>query len=175
MPPQPPLYDPDAVRPMWEELAECGVSPLHAPEEVDELVARPGTALIVVNSVCGCAAGSARPGVTLALQHGRIPDHLGTVFAGVDRDATDRARGHMTDVPPSSPSVALFSDGRLAHMLERRHIERMAPEQVAAALTAAFDEHCARSGPSVPREVWERSSRARVCGSTVPLFTPSFS
>lgn len=175
MPPQPPLYDPEAVRPMWEELAECGVSPLHAPEEVDELVARPGTALIVVNSVCGCAAGSARPGVTLALQHGRIPDHLGTVFAGVDRDATDRARAHMTDVPPSSPSVALFSDGRLAHMLERRHIERMAPAQVAAALAAAFDEHCSRSGPSVPREVWERSSRDRVCGSTVPLFTPSFS
>lgn len=175
MAPQPPLYDPDAVRPMWEELAECGVAPLHRPEEVDELLARPGAALVVVNSVCGCAAGSARPGITRALQHQRIPDHLGTVFAGVDRDATDRARERMTDIPPSSPSVALFVDGKLAHMLERRHLERMPPEAVAAELTAAFDAHCTREGPSVPPEVWERSSRARVCGSTIPVFTPSFS
>ena len=100
--PLPPLYDPDAVRPMWEELSDCRVMPLHHPEDVDEMLAKPGTALMVVNSVCGCAAGSARPGVTMALQHTRIPDQMGTVFAGVDRDATDRARGYMTDVPPSN-------------------------------------------------------------------------
>ena len=172
--PLPPLYDPDAVRPMWEELSDCRVTPLHHPEDVDEMLAKPGTALVVVNSVCGCAAGSARPGVTMALQHTRIPDQMGTVFAGVDRDATDRARGYMTDVPPSSPAIALFKDGQLIHMLERRHIERMAPDMIAANLAAAFEAHCEADGPSVPREVWERSARERMCGSNVPIFNPSF-
>ena len=91
--PLPPLYDPDAVRPMWEELADCRVDPLHQPEDVDDMLAKPGTALVVVNSVCGCAAGSARPGVTMALQHTKIPDHLGTVFAG------------WTATPPTAPGA----------------------------------------------------------------------
>lgn len=169
----PPIYDPEAVRPMREELEECAVDTLATPEDVDDLLSRQGTALVVVNSVCGCAAGSARPGVTEALQNARIPDHLGTVFAGVDRDATERAREHMTGVAPSSPSVALFRDGRLVHMLERRHIERMSPEMVAGNLRAAFDAVCEREGPSVPREVWERSARARMCGSGVPIFNPT--
>ena len=172
--PLPPLYDPDAVRPMWEELSDCRVTPLHHAEDVDEMLAKPGTALMVVNSVCGCAAGSARPGVTMALQNGKIPDQMGTVFAGVDRDATDRARGYMTDVPPSSPAIALFKGGQLIHMLERRHIERMAPDMVAANLAAAFEAHCEAAGPSVPREVWERSARERMCGSNVPIFNPTF-
>ena len=109
----------------------------------------------------------------MALQHSKIPDHLGTVFAGVDRDATDRARSHMTDVPPSSPAIALFKEGQLIHMLERRHIERMSPDMVATNLTAAFDTHCNLEGPSVPREVWERSARERMCGSGVPIFNPT--
>lgn len=172
--PLPPLYDPEAVRPMWEELSDCRVSPLGRSEEVDELLARPGTALVVVNSVCGCAAGAARPGVTKALQNARIPDHLATVFAGVDRDATERARSYMTDVPPSSPSIALFRDGQLIHILERRHIERMSPDAIAENLAAAFDTHCEAEGPSVPREVWERSARERMCGSGIPIFNPAF-
>ncbi len=170
----PPLYDPQAVRPMWQELADCAVTPLHTTGEVDDMLARPGTALVVVNSVCGCAAGSARPGVTRALQHDRIPDQLATVFAGVDRDATDRARAHMAGIPPSSPSIALFRDGEVVHMLERRHIERMTPEMVAANLVEAFEAHCARPGPSVPKEVYEASARERMCGSGVPRFNPMF-
>lgn len=167
-----PLYDPEAVKPMWQELAECGVEPITTPEGVDEALKAPGTTLVVVNSVCGCAAGSARPGVTRALQHETIPDQMKTVFAGVDRDATERARQHMEGIPPSSPSVALFKDGKLVHMLERRHIEMMNEEMVAKNLTEAFDEHCSRKGPSVPKEVYENLATSRQCGSSVPLFNP---
>jgi bacilliredoxin len=167
-----PLYDPEAVRPMWEELAQCGVEPLHTAEEVDEAIQAKGTTLVMVNSVCGCAAGSARPGLTRALQHSVIPDHLKTVFAGVDREATERAREHMVGVAPSSPSVALFKDGKLIYMLERRHIERMNDELVAETLAKAFDEHCSRPGPSVPKEVYENIDSLRQCGSSVPLYNP---
>ena len=167
-----PLYDPEAVRPMWEELAQCGVDPVNTPEQVDEAIKNSGTTLVVVNSVCGCAAGSARPGVTQALQHATIPDHLKTVFAGVDREATERAREHMVGIPPSSPSVALFKDGELVHMLERRHIEMMSPEMVAQNLTEAFDQHCSREGPSVPKEVYESVVSSKQCGSSVPLYNP---
>ncbi|HSF19537.1 MAG TPA: BrxA/BrxB family bacilliredoxin [Vicinamibacteria bacterium] len=167
-----PLYDPEAVRPMWEELAQCGVEPLTSVQDVDEAMKAPGTTLVVVNSVCGCAAGSARPGVTRALQHGIIPDHLKTVFAGVDRDATERAREYMEGIAPSSPSVALFKDGALVHMLERRHIERMNDEMLAASLTEAFDKYCSRKGPSVPKEVYESLVSERRCGSSVPLYNP---
>ena len=97
--------------------------------------------------------------MTKALQNARIPDHLATVFAGVDRDATDRARSYMTNVPPSSPSIALFRDGELVHMLERRHIEGMNPDRIAENLAGAFDALCEAEGPSVPAEVWERSAR----------------
>jgi len=167
-----PLYDPEAVRPMWEELAQCGVQPVKTKEAVDEALKMPGTTLVMVNSVCGCASGSARPGLTRALQHSTIPDHLKTVFAGVDREATERAREHMAEVPPSSPAVALFKDGELVHMLERRHIEIMNDEMIAQNLTEAFDQYCARKGPSVPREDYEKVVHARQCGSSVPLFNP---
>lgn len=152
-----PLYDPDAVRPMWEGLAECGVTPLKSSNEVDEAIQKAGTTLLMVNSVCGCAGGIARPGVSVALQHNTIPDHLTMVFAGVDREATERAREHMVGVAPSSPAIALFKDGKLVHMLERRHIERMTEQDVAQKLTNAFDEHCSRQGPSVAREVYEKT------------------
>lgn len=167
-----PLYDPEAVRPMWEELAQCGVEPLKSADDVDQAMKSSGTTLMIVNSVCGCAAGSARPGVTRALQHGVIPDHLNTVFAGVDREATEKARSYMQGIPPSSPSVALFKDGELVHMLERRHIEMMNEEMVAANLVEAFDKHCGRQGPSVPREVYENVVSEKRCGSSVPLFNP---
>ena len=149
------------------ELAQCGVEPVQTRENVDEALKRPGTTLVVVNSVCGCAAGSARPGVTRALQHSTIPDHLTTVFAGVDRETTERAREHMVGVAPSSPSVALFKDGELVHMLERRHIEMMNDEMVAQNLTEAFDKYCSRQGPSVLREEYEKVVHARQCGSSV--------
>ena len=163
-----PLYDPEAVRPMWEELAQCGVTPLKTAADVDAVLEKPGTALIVVNSVCGCAAGGARPGVTQALQAAVIPDHLTTVFAGVDMEATQRAR--MPEVAPSSPSVALFKDGALVYALERRHIERMRPDEVAGELENAYRQHWTRKGPSVPADVYGQVVHARQCGSQIPRF-----
>lgn len=167
---QPPLYDPESVRPMEEELTAVGMTALRTPAEVDDLLARGGTALVVINSVCGCAAGNARPGVALALQHNRIPDHLATVFAGVDRDAVDRTRDHMGDLPPSSPCAALFKDGELVYALPRHQIEQMSAGMIASALVQAFDEYCTRKGPSVPREVYESQQRVRVCGSSIPMY-----
>ena len=166
-----PLYDSEAVRPMWEELAQCGVTPLKTAADIDEALGKPGTTLIVVNSVCGCAAGGARPGVTQALQAAVIPDHLTTVFAGVDMEATQRARERMPEVAPSSPSVALFKDGALVYALERRHIERMTPDEIAGELEKAYRQHCTRKGPSVPTEVYDKVVHARQCGSQIPSFT----
>ena len=166
-----PLYDPEAVRPMWEELAHCGVDPLTTPDAVNDAMSQSGTTLMIVNSVCGCAAGSARPGVTRALQNAKIPNHLKTVFAGVDREATQKAREFM-NVPPSSPSIALFKDGNLVHMLERRHIEMMNEEMVAQNLVEAFEQHCDREGPSIPKEEYEKLVSVKQCGSNVPLYNP---
>lgn len=166
-----PLYDPEAVRPMWEELAQCGVTPLGTAADVEAALANPGTTLIVVNSICGCAAGGARPGVTQALQSAVIPDHLTTVFAGVGMEATARARERMPEVPPSSPSVALFKDGALVYALERRHIERMTVDEIAGELVKAFGQHCTRKGPSVPPDVYDKVVHARQCGSQIPSFS----
>ncbi|HLE21399.1 MAG TPA: BrxA/BrxB family bacilliredoxin [Vicinamibacteria bacterium] len=162
-----PFYDPEAVRPMWEALAECGLTPLHSSGEVDATLQEAGTTLVMVNSVCGCAGGIARPGVMLALQHDVIPDHLTMVFAGVDREATERARERMVGIAPSSPSVALFKDGRLVHMLERRHIERMTAQEVAGNLAVAFDQHCERKGPSVASEIFQKARAGQF-----PLYNP---
>ena len=165
-----PMYEPESVKPMIDELTNIGVESLNTPEAVDELLARPGTAMVVVNSVCGCAAGNCRPGVTLALQNKKIPNHLGTVFAGVDMEAVERARERMPEVPPSSPSIALFKDGSLIGVLERRHIEQMTAVDIANALTKAFEENCEREGPSVPLEVFESNQHVDRCGSTIPLY-----
>jgi len=165
----PSLYDRDAVRPMWEELEQCGVKPLRTVAEVDSALRESGTTLVVVNSVCGCAAGSARPGVTRALQSEVIPDHLTTVFAGVDTEATERARAHMSQVPPSSPSVAIFKDGVLVYALERRHIQLMSVDEVSEELERAFREHCSGKGPSVPPETYRNLRHVKQCGSTIPL------
>jgi putative YphP/YqiW family bacilliredoxin len=145
--------------------------PLRTAAEVDNLLDSPGTALIVVNSICGCAAGGARPGVAKALQGPVIPDHLSTVFAGVDREATERARERMVDVAPSSPSIALFKDGTLVYALERRHIERMGVDDIARELAKVFRQHCARTGPSVPADVYEKVVHARQCGSRISSFS----
>lgn len=123
---------------MREELTRIGFEELRTPEAVDQAVSRPGTTLIVVNSVCGCAAGKARPGIALALRAGPRPDFLGTVFAGGDIDATARAREHFAPYPPSSPSVALFKDGKLVHMMERRDIEMTGVDGIAEKLQAAL-------------------------------------
>ena len=137
-------YDPGFVQPMREELTRLGFLELKTPDQVDASVREGnGTLLLVVNSVCGCAAGRARPGVALALQHDRRPDHLATVFAGMELEATDRARGYFAPYPPSSPQIALFKEGRLVFMLERKDIERRPPEEIARDLVVAFDVHCA--------------------------------
>lgn len=137
------MYDEMMVSPMRKELVDLGFIELKSAEQVDQVFqgpAKSGTTLLVVNSVCGCAAGGARPGVALALRHRVKPTHLVTVFAGQDTEATTKARGYITGHPPSSPAMALFRDGRLVFMMERHHIEGHSPEQIAAALTAAFDQ-----------------------------------
>lgn len=127
---------------MREDLTAIGFKELHTEAEVDEAIAQPGTTLVVVNSVCGCAAANARPGARISLQNAKTPDNLVTVFAGVDREATDKARNYMVPFPPSSPSMALFKDGELVHMLERHHIEGRPAEMIADNLKDAFDEFC---------------------------------
>jgi len=164
-----PIYDPEAVAPMWQELAAVGVEPLTTPDQVDEALRAPaGTVLVIVNSICGCAAGHARPGAMLALQNKVIPDRSVTVFAGVDRDAVNRAREYMASYPPSSPSMGLFKDGRQVLMLQRIDLQQMDDDQVGAALAAAFDEHCTKAGPSVDPETFRRLQPYRGCGSQIP-------
>lgn len=137
-------YPEHFLAPMREELNQVGFEQLHTAEAVDAAVKRSGTTLIVVNSVCGCAAGKARPGIVMALQaEGARPDHLTTVFAGGDLDATQRARQHFAPYPPSSPSVALMKDGKLIYMMERREIESAPADVIAQRLRAAFEAHCA--------------------------------
>lgn len=136
-------YPEQMVAPMRAELNTIGVEELLTPEAVDRFFAdRNGTALLLVNSVCGCAAGSARPAIRAALDHDKRPDRAATVFAGQDLEATERARALIGPVPPSSPSVALFRDGELVHFLPRHLIEGQSAEVIARELTAAFDEHC---------------------------------
>lgn len=165
-----PYYDPEAVRPMEEELEQVGVTPLKTAAAVDEALGRPGTALVIINSVCGCAAGNARPGAMLALQHRVIPNTLTTVFAGMDHEAVACARARMPQVPPSSPCIALFKDGQPMFVLERRHIEQMGAQDISAALRQAFDEHCSAPGPSIPAEEFEKISPVSICGSSIPQF-----
>jgi putative YphP/YqiW family bacilliredoxin len=132
------------VEPMREELTRLGVEELRTVADVDTAVTTtPGTLMIVVNSICGCAAGKARPGIAMALKHQTRPDRVTTVFAGFDEDATRRARGYFTGYRPSSPSIALMRDGQLVFMLERSQIENQSADQIAAALVTAFDTFCA--------------------------------
>ncbi|MDN4593967.1 BrxA/BrxB family bacilliredoxin [Polycladomyces subterraneus] len=133
------------VQPMRDELTRLGIRELRTPEEVVEALegeAKNGTTLVVVNSVCGCAAGLARPAVAEALKHEKTPDHLYTVFAGQDREATAKAREYFGDYPPSSPSFAILKDGQIVHMIPREQIENRSLEEIAASLKAAFEKYC---------------------------------
>lgn len=136
------MYPPEMVQPMKEDLTSEGFQELNNTEAVDKALKEEGSTLLVINSVCGCAAGNMRPGVKLSLKHGKKPNKLTTVFAGVDKDATDQARKYTLPYPPSSPSVALFKDGKLVHFLERHHIEGRSPEMIAENLAMAYDEYC---------------------------------
>ena len=137
------MYDPIMVAPMRDELVKAGVRSLASAAEVEQVLGpKSGTALVVVNSVCGCAAANARPGVILAMRHAKKPGTVATVFAGVDREATERARGYFKGYMPSSPSMALLKDGQVVFMLQRHEIEGRAPQDIAKRLTDAFDKHC---------------------------------
>lgn len=136
-------YDPVLVQPMRNDMTSMKVEELTTAAAVDAFMARPGTKLVFVNSVCGCAAGQARPALRMALEHATRPDHVGTVFAGQDLDATKRARGYFAQVPPSSPSVALFQGAELVHFVPRHMIENRDAPSIAFDLVSAFDEHCA--------------------------------
>ena len=136
------MYPAEIVRPMRAELTTIGFEEWLSPDEVESALSKTGTALVVVNSVCGCAAANARPAVRISLNNQNTPDYLYTVFAGVDIDATDAARAKMIPFPPSSPCLALFKDGELVHMIERHHIEGRSAQLIAENLTEAFNEFC---------------------------------
>jgi len=136
------MYPPELVKPMQAELENAGFTSLHTAQEVEAALKKEGTTLVVVNSVCGCAAGTARPGAVVSLQYDKVPTNLVTVFAGVDSEATAKARENMIPFPPSSPAIALFKDGVLVHMLERHHIEGRPAEVIASNLAGAYEEFC---------------------------------
>ena len=136
------MYPEEIVKPMKEELTNIGFNELLTRDDVNIAIEKPGTTLIVVNSICGCAAANARPGVHLSLQNNKKPDNLVTVFAGVDTEATNSAREMMIPFPPSSPSIALFKNGTLVHMIERHHIEGRPAELIAENLKEAYNNHC---------------------------------
>ena len=136
------MYPADLVMPMKAELTDKGFQDLTSAEQVNDALKKPGTTLVMVNSVCGCAAGAARPGVIYSLTGDKKPEHLTTVFAGFDTEAVAEARKHFAPFPPSSPCIALFKDGELVHMLERHHIEGNPAGAIAANLQAAYEEFC---------------------------------
>ena len=169
---RPPMYDPESVQPMRDELVAVGFKELKTPEEVANAinVKDDKTVLVMINSVCGCAAGSARPGVSLALQHTTIPDKLYTGFAGMEREAVDRIRQYVTNFPPSSPSIALFKNGELIYFMQRYDIEGRNKIEIAETLRKVFDEVCSNKGPSINSEDFAKIEYAKMCGSKIPLF-----
>ena len=136
------MYPAELVKPMRDQLTQVGFDELYSADAVDTALSQPGTTLVVVNSVCGCAAANARPGVIQSLNNKKRPTQSVTVFAGVDKEAVNKAREHMVPFPPSSPCMALFKDGELVHMLERHHIEGRPAELIAENLVDAYNEHC---------------------------------
>lgn len=136
------MYPAELVKPMRQDLASAGFEELYTAEAVENALKKEGTTLVVVNSVCGCAAANARPAAKLSLRNDKKPDHLVTVFAGVDTEAVDAARNLMVPFPPSSPSMALFKNGELVHMIERHHIEGRPAEMIAENLTEAYNDFC---------------------------------
>ena len=136
------MYPAELVKPMRDQLAQVGFDELYSADAVDAALSQPGTTLVVVNSVCGCAAANARPGVIQSLKNDKLPAQSVTVFAGVDKEAVNKVREHMVPFPPSSPCMALFKDGELVHMLERHHIEGRPAELIAENLKDAYNTHC---------------------------------
>lgn len=136
------MYPPELVAPMKSELTEVGFEELLTPDAVDKAISREGTTFILINSVCGCAAANARPAARMAVTNDKRPDKITTVFAGVDTEAVNQARKYMLPYPPSSPSMALFKNGKLVHFIERHHIEGRPAEMIAENLAAAFNEYC---------------------------------
>ncbi|MBT4919323.1 MAG: BrxA/BrxB family bacilliredoxin [Flavobacteriaceae bacterium] len=136
------MYPPELVKPMREDLTNVGFTELHNAEDVNSTLSKPGTTLVVVNSVCGCAAANARPAAAMSLQNDKTPDQIVTVFAGVDKEAVDAARAHMIPFPPSSPCMALFKNGELVHMIERHHIEGRPADMISDNLKDAYNEVC---------------------------------
>jgi putative YphP/YqiW family bacilliredoxin len=137
------MYPAEIVLPMKEELTENGFSELLTPEDVDKIMAEKGTTLVMINSVCGCSAGTARPGVLMAVAHATVkPNHITTTFAGFDVDAVKKVREYMMPYPPSSPAIALFKDGQLVHFIERHNIEGRSAQMIAENLMSAFETHC---------------------------------
>ncbi len=169
---RPPLYDQDAVQPMRDALIAVGFKEMITPKDVDDAinVNDDQMVLVMINSVCGCAAGSARPGVSLALQHNVIPDRLISGFAGQEREAVDKIRQYISGYPPSSPSIAMFKNGKLMYFMQRYNIEGRSAEEIASDLREAFDELCTKQGPSIPPEVFEKVTYAVQCGSKIPLY-----
>jgi bacilliredoxin len=170
---RPPIYDQEAVQPMRDELIAVGFEELLTPKDVDKAinVNDDKTILVMINSVCGCAAGSARPGVSLALQNDLIPDKLYTGFAGQERDAVDKIRQLVAEYPPSSPSVGLFKNGKLLYFMQRYDIEGNGPDTIANVLKSVFNEYCSKKGPSVSPENFAKIMYAKACGSKIPLFS----
>ena len=142
------MYPEMMIAPMRQELTSAGIAEARTADDVSQAVQQKGTVMVVVNSVCGCAAGKMRPGVRAAIQHGVRPERMITVFAGQDREATETARNFFTGYPPSSPSIGILRDGQLVYMMERRDIEMSSPEVIASALTRAFDQFCAKEATS---------------------------
>ena len=136
------MYPEDLIAPMRQDLTSAGLKEVRTAEEVEQEIKQDGTTLVVINSVCGCAAANARPAVKMAVNNAKVPTRMITSFAGNDVEAVNKARALMAPFPPSSPSIALFKNGELVHMIERHHIEGRAAEMIAENLTQAFDEYC---------------------------------
>lgn len=167
-----PTYDPQAVQPMRDELIAAGFKEMLSPADVDAFINRKNdkTVLVVINSVCGCAAGSARPGITLALQNKIIPDVLLTTFAGQDKAAVTALREkYLPGIPPSSPFIVIFKNGEIIFKMQRLDIEGKNAEMVAGELVEAFNNLCSAQGPSIPEEDYKNLVHAVMCGSKIPL------
>ncbi len=167
-----PIYDPAVVQPMRDELIYVGFKEMLTPEEVHRNLDNEDdkTTLVFINSVCGCAAGSARPGVSMALQNKLIPDNLTTVFAGQDRDAVDEFREkYLPGTAPSSPFIAMFNSNKLVFVMQRHNIEGKTPEMVADELIEAFNQNCTHEGPSITQEAYSNLLHIKACGSKIPL------
>jgi putative YphP/YqiW family bacilliredoxin len=163
-----PTYDPTAVLPMRRELNAVGFVDALTPAEVDAAIAGEGTTLVVLNSVCGCSAGSARPGVCAGLQNAIIPDRLVTMFAGQEKSAVNHFRAkYLEGFAPSSPNIVLFKDGKLTAFMERSHIQQMNADDIAGALVDIFDKTCTAPGPSIPPETYATLEHAISCGSKI--------